>query len=57
MKRFLLFLVIIITVSFLNVSCTTDAYDSDMENNSASIQLDDTSTTTQTDPVIIPKKD
>ncbi|WP_165396011.1 hypothetical protein [Flavobacterium sp. J27] len=57
MKRFLLSLVIIITVSFLNVSCTTDAYDSDMENNSASIQLDDTSTTTQTDPVIIPKKD
>ncbi|WP_165396008.1 hypothetical protein [Flavobacterium sp. J27] len=57
MKRIFLTLVIIITVSFFNVSCTTDAYDSDMENNSASIQLDDTSSAPQTDPVIIPKKD
>ncbi len=57
MKKTILTLVIILTMSLSIVSCTTDSYDADMENNAANIHADDTGETTQTDPIIIPKKD
>ena len=58
MKKAIFTLAIILTVSLLSVSCTTDSYDADMETNNTSIQTDDLGETiVETDPVIIPKKD
>ena len=44
-------------VCLLNVSCTTDSYDADLEKNTATVHADDASVTVETDPIIIPKKD
>ena len=57
MKRIFLTLTVVLIASFSSVSCTTDSYDADMENNAANVHLDDTNETVQTDPIIIPKKD
>ena len=57
MKKTILTLVVILTMSLSIVSCTTDSYDADMENNATDVHVDDTNETAQTDPIIIPKKD
>ena len=57
MKKTILTLVVILTMSLSIVSCTTDSYDADMENNASNVHADDTVTTVETDPIIIPKKD
>ncbi len=57
MKKIFLTLAVVLIASFSSVSCTTDSYDADMENNAANIHADDTGETAQTDPIIIPKKD
>ena len=57
MKNTILTLVVALTMSLFLVSCTTDSYDADMENNTSNIHADDTVTTVETDPIIIPKKD
>ena len=57
MKKIFLTLAVVLIASFPSVSCTTDSYDADMENNAANIHADDTGETIQTDPIIIPKKD
>ena len=57
MKKFILTLVVTLTMCLSIVSCTTDSYDADMENNAANVHSDDTNETVQTDPIIIPKKD
>ena len=57
MKKIILTLVVAFTMSLFLVSCTTDSYDVDMENNDANVHSDDTNETVQTDPIIIPKKD
>ena len=57
MKKIILTLVVILIMSLSIVSCTTDSYDADMENNASNIHADDTVTTVETDPIIIPKKD
>ena len=57
MKKIILTLVVAFTMSLSIVSCTTDSYDADMENNAANVHSDDTNETVQTDPIIIPKKD
>ena len=57
MKKTILTLVIILTMSLSIVSCTTDSYDADMENNATDVHVGDTNETVQTDPIIIPKKD
>ncbi|VXB82031.1 exported hypothetical protein [Flavobacterium sp. 9AF] len=53
MKKITFYAMIVLS-SFLVVSCTTDAYDSEMDNNSTTVQSNDN---IETDPVIIPKKD
>ncbi|VXB82012.1 MmpS family membrane protein (fragment) [Flavobacterium sp. 9AF] len=55
MKKKILTLAIILTVSMSTVSCTTDAYDTEIDQSNTSIQSDDLEV--ETDPVIIPKKD
>ncbi|MCO6161651.1 hypothetical protein [Flavobacterium sp. NRK F7] len=57
MKKIFLLLVVVLVVSLSAISCTTDSYDADMEENTTNIHADDTNETTQTDPIIIPKKD
>ncbi|MVO10997.1 hypothetical protein GOQ30_17630 [Flavobacterium sp. TP390] len=57
MKKSIFTLALILIASLFVVSCTTDSYDADMENNAANIHADDTGETVQTDPIIIPKKD
>jgi hypothetical protein len=58
MKKAIFTLAVILTISLLTVSCTTDSYDAEMERNDTSIQTDDVGQTdVETDPVIIPKKD
>ena len=57
MKKIFLLLVVVLVVSLTAISCTTDSYDADMEENTTNIHADDTNETTQTDPIIIPKKD
>lgn len=57
MKKIFLLLVVVLLVSLSAISCTTDSYDADMEENTTNIHADDTNETTQTDPIIIPKKD
>ncbi|VXB81970.1 exported hypothetical protein [Flavobacterium sp. 9AF] len=57
MKKAILTLVIIFTFSISIVSCTTDAYDSEIDQNNISVDSDDLEETVETDPVIIPKKD
>ncbi len=57
MKNTILTLVVALTMSLFLVSCTTDSYDADMENNTSNIHADDTVITVETDPIIIPKKD
>ncbi|WP_290800845.1 hypothetical protein [Flavobacterium sp.] len=57
MKKIFLLLVVVLLVSLSVISCTTDSYDADMEENTTNIHADDTNETTQTDPIIIPKKD
>ena len=57
MKNTILTLVVALTMSLFLVSCTTDSYDVDMENNDANVHSDDTVITVETDPIIIPKKD
>lgn len=57
MKKSIFTLALILIASLFVVSCTTDSYDADMENNAANIHADETGETTQTDPIIIPKKD
>ncbi|NHN25478.1 hypothetical protein FIA58_007310 [Flavobacterium jejuense] len=58
MKKTIFTLAIILTVSLLSVSCTTDSYDADMERNNTSVHTDDLGQTdAETDPIIIPKKD
>ncbi|MCO6161655.1 MULTISPECIES: hypothetical protein [unclassified Flavobacterium] len=57
MKKIILMLAVVLIASLSSVSCTTDSYDADMENNTTNIHADDTNETAQTDPIIIPKKD
>lgn len=57
MKKSLLAVVLIFIVCLLSVSCTTDSYDSDLENNATNVHADDATVTVETDPIIIPKKD
>ena len=57
MKKIFLTLAVVLIASFSSVSCTTDSYDADMENNTSNIHADDTVITVETDPIIIPKKD
>ncbi|MVO10998.1 hypothetical protein GOQ30_17635 [Flavobacterium sp. TP390] len=57
MKKIFLTLAVVLIASFSSVSCTTDSYDADMENNASNIHADDTGEIVQTDPIIIPKKD
>ena len=63
MKKTIFTLAIIFTISLLSVSCTTDAYDADMEQNNMTIHSDDTEgndsevTNNETDPIVIPKRD
>ena len=57
MKKIILTLVVAFTMCVSIVSCTTDSYDADMENNTSNIHADDTVITVETDPIIIPKKD
>lgn len=57
MKKIFFPLVIVLLVSLSTVSCTTDSYDADMEQNTANTYADDSNETIETDPIIIPKKD
>ena len=57
MKKIFLTLAVVLIASFSSVSCTTDSYDADMENNAANVHADDTTVAVETDPIIIPKKD
>lgn len=57
MKKIFLLLVVVLVVPLTAISCTTDSYDADMDENTTNIHADDTNETTQTDPIIIPKKD
>jgi len=57
MKKIFFPLIVVLLVSLSTVSCTTDSYDADMEQNTTNIHADDSNETVQTDPIIIPKKD
>ncbi|MVO11003.1 hypothetical protein GOQ30_17660 [Flavobacterium sp. TP390] len=57
MKKIFFPLVVVLLVSLSTISCTTDSYDADMEQNTANIHADDNNETVETDPIIIPKKD
>lgn len=54
MKKSVFFIGMMVMFLISTTSCTTDSYDKDMDN--AALQVDN-STSQETDPIIIPKKD